>query len=119
MKDLTFHRETIAGVNVLLPNLTLDKEAEDSRPLGRWGLERQNYLGEMNLYGLYLMRGNLFKHLREIDQQAEQMEEQLKASLMEQEIVPDRQKHPLRWAQYNLNLQSRVDEIIRAELIQV
>ena len=119
MSEVTFHREIINGVTVLLPNLTLDREAENSRPLGRWGLERQKYLSETNLYGLYLMRGNLFRHLREIDAQAEQMEADLKLSLMEKELVPDQQRYPLRWTRYMMNLQSRVDEIVRAELIQV
>lgn len=119
MKNLTYYRTTIDGIPVRLPNLALDKTAQDNPPLGRWGLERQKYLGDRNLYGLYLMRGTLFQHLREVDQAAERMEAQLKASRMEVENPPDPQSQPLQWAQYLENLQASVDEIIRHELIYI
>ena len=120
MKELTYHREVINGTSVLLPNLTLDGRSEEQRPpLGRWAMERQKYLALTNLYGLYLIRGTLHRHLEEVQKQAEEMEQNLKSSLMKQEQVPSRQHQPQEWAKYMSNLQSRVDEIVRNELILV
>ena len=120
MKELTYYREVINGTSVLLPNLTLDGRSEEQRPpLGRWALERQKYLALTNLYGLHLIRGTLYKHLEEVQNQAEEMEQTLKDSLMKQEQIPDRQRQPLEWAKYMANLQSRVDEMVRSELILV
>ena len=118
MKELTYRREVMNGTRVFLPNLTLDRRGEQ-QPLGRWALERQKFLALTNLYGLYLIRGTLYKHLEEIQKQAEEMEQTLKDSLMKQEQIPDRQRQPLEWAKYMANLQSRVDEMVRSELILV
>ena len=118
MKELTYHREEINGTSVLLPNLTLDGRGEQ-QPLGRWALERQKFLALTNLYGLYLIRGTLYKHLEEVQMQAEEMEQMLRDSLMKQEQIPDPQRQPLEWAKYMANLQSQVDEMVRSELILV
>ena len=120
MKELTYHREVINGTSVLLPNLTLDGRSEEQRPpLGRWAMERQKYLALTNLYGLYLIRGTLNRHLEEVQRQAEELELSLKNSLMNQEQVPSRQRQPQAWAQAMENLHSRVYEIVRNELILV
>ena len=120
MKELTYRREVINGTSVLLPNLTLDGRSEEQRPpLGRWALERQKYLALTNLYGLYLIRGTLNRHLEEIQKQAEELEQSVMDSLLKRENLPDRQSQPQEWAQYMANLQSRVDEIVRNELILV
>ena len=120
MKELTYHREEINGTSVLLPNLTLDGRSEEQRPpLGRWAMERQKYLALTNLYGLYLIRGTLNRHLEEVQRQAEELELSLMDSLLKRENLPDRQSQPLEWAQAMANLHSRVDEIVLREVIQV
>ena len=56
-----------------IPNITLSPG--DSKPIGRWGFVRRDYLqhNKSVQFNIMLMTGTLTSHLAEIDSQAEEM----------------------------------------------
>lgn len=119
---LTYREVFIEGVQIWLPVDALEANEEaKAHPLGKWGDRRGRYLEETGKDWSYYLEDTMREHLQEIDRQASRMEEQLMESIMRKEeaSIPDRGEHPLEWARYMNNLQSRVDEIIRATLIEV
>lgn len=115
------YREVIEdGVEVLQPMLFLNQPPEagdEPSTMKKWERARAKYLEDTGMDGFYWFRGTYYKHLDEIQQQAEKMEEALLAR--NQSEAPDRKTQPLEWAQYQNNLQLRVDEVIRKQLIEV
>ena len=108
------------GVEVRQPMLFIGEPPEASdepSPLKKWERARAKYLEAMEMDGYYLLHGTYYEKLREIQQQAEEMEEALMAQ--NQSEAPDRNTHPLEWVQYQNNLQLRVEEVIRKQLIEV
>lgn len=118
------------GVQVLRPMLTLSEGTvgmegineppevgDEPSPLKKWERARAMYLEQTGMDGFYWFRGTLYSHLAEIQQQAEEMERSLMAQ--NQSKAPDRKTQPLEWTQYQNSLQSRVDELIQQQLIEV
>ena len=118
------------GVQVLRPMLTLSEGTDgmegineppvvgnEPSPLKKWERARAMYLEQTGMDGFYWFRGTLYSHLAEIQQQAEEMERSLMAQ--NQSEAPDRKTRPLEWTQYQNSLQSRVDELIQQQLIEV
>ena len=115
------YREVIEdGVEVLQPMLFLNQPPEtgdEPSTMKKWERARAKYLEDTGMDGFYWFQGTYYKHLDEIQQQAEAMEEALLAQ--NQSEAPDRKTQPLEWAQYQNSLQQRVDEVIRKHLIEV
>ena len=115
-QELTY-TETPEGY--LLPDLALPDEPEYD--IGRFGLMRRHYLKNhrKGLFSIMLMNGKLNEHLFEIDQAANDRLWLITNQLAKAEGVTEQLKanDVMLWIQKMTNIRSRVEEIIRAELI--
>ena len=101
-----------------LPCLTID---EPEQPIGIWGQRRHRFLREHKkvLYNGLLLSDELFPHLIEVDQQAQEMYDQLlnqmavRAGITEQLKASDQ----LAWVGVMNNVRNAAEEVIFNELI--
>ena len=103
----------------LLPDIELPPQEE--RPIGIWGQRRREFLEihhRVRYYNLQ-MKGMLYSHLADINEQAEQMQEILTEQLAKQEGITEQLKadNMMAWVGAMNNISERVREIIYAELI--
>lgn len=109
---------TLAG-DCYLPDLALPEEKQYD--IGRFGLMRRHYLKEnrKGLFAALLTSGKLNEHIYEIDQTANQRMESLSQQMAKSEGVTEQLKseNQMMWIQKMTNIRSRVEEIIREELI--
>ena len=89
--------------------------------IGRWGRMHRAYLEEVHpdLYRQLVRDGALDRHLSEVDERAVSMLEQLTAQMARQEGVTERMKaeEPMTWVSRMNGIRSRVEEIIRENVI--
>ena len=78
---------------------------------------RRAYLMEQQsaTYSTMVMRGELFPHLYQVDEQAELILKQM----LHHYPAPDRNADPMAWVQHMNAVKAQVEEIIRKELIYV
>lgn len=104
-----------------IPNIALSPE--DSKPIGRWGIVRRDYLlhNKSVQFNIMLMTGTLFSHLAEIDSQAEEMFSRLVEQMATAEGITEqlKEQNQLEWVQGMNNIRLRATEIVNAELIYV
>lgn len=83
--------------------------------LGQWGRMRRAYLMEHQsaIYSTMVIRGELFLHLYQVDEQAELILEQM----LNHYPAPDRNADPMAWVQHMNAIKAQAEEIIREELI--
>ena len=103
-----------------LPCLTID---EPEQPIGIWGQRRHRYLREYKkaLYNSLLLSGDLFPHLIEIDQQAQDMYEQLTNQMAIHAGITEQLKSTdqMTWVQRMNTISNQIREIVNTELIFV
>ncbi len=94
---------------------------EESRPIGHWGRRRKAYLEEARpaLYCSLLLSGELWTHLADVNEQAQErldlIMEQMKATEgVTEELKADDQ---LEWVRRCNSIRNRAEEIIYAELV--
>jgi len=116
--DQTGISYTLVG-DYYLPNLTLPEEPEYF--IGRFGLMRRNYLKNhrKGLFTSLLMSGKLNEYLAEIDQTANDRLEFLSKQMAKAEGLTEQLKgeNQMLWIQKATSIRSRIEEIIREELI--
>lgn len=102
-----------------IPNLTLTDST--SRPLGKYGRMRKTYLKEHRpiLYSQLLLSEQLYPHLLEIQDTANQRLELLMPQLMQEAGVTEELKarDPMTWVGLANNCKAQAEEMILAELI--
>ena len=102
-----------------IPDLTISET--ESKPLGKYGRMRRNYLRERRqvLWNSMILSDRLYVHLREIDDTANQRLEQMMTALMKQNGVTEelKAKAPMTWVGLMNNLRSQAEETILEELI--
>ena len=100
-------------------NITLPAEA--NKPLGIWGLKRKDYLMKHKRvqFNIMLMNGTLWNHLAEVDEQASDMFSRLVERMKVNEGITEQLKedNQLEWMRRMQNIESRVREITKKELI--
>lgn len=120
MADHTEITYTQVG-DYLLPNLTLDPQPEGE--IGVWGWRRKMYLKERRrgTYNAMLMKGTLTQHLIDTNEAALDMMETLVKQMAASEGVTEDLKRcdQMAWVGAMNSIRNRVDEIVRAELIEV
>ena len=103
-----------------IPDLKLSEEPE-SKPLGKYGRMRKNYLKEHRpiLWNQMILSETLYPHLREIDETANRRLEQMMPELMQSAGVTENLKasDPMKWVGLMNSLKAQVEETILAELI--
>jgi hypothetical protein len=103
----------------LFPNIIMD---EPLAPLTRWGLARYDFLkAERKFMAAHFGTVGLHKHCLEVEKQAEQRKRSMMAEIRKDPAnrVTERDKaaDPMGWVQKMNMYQSRVHEIIYADLI--
>ena len=97
-----------------IPNLTISET--ESKPLGKYGRMRKNYLREHRqvLWNTMILSERLYAHLREIDDTANRRMEQLMPELMKQNGVTEelKAKAPMMWVGLMNNLLSQAEETL-------
>ena len=116
--DQTGISYTLVG-DYYLPDLALPEEPEYF--IGRFGLMRRNYLKNhrKGLFTLLLTSGKLNEHLAEIDQTANDRMDLLLKQMAASEGVSEQLKaeNQMLWIQKMTSIRSRIEEMIRDELI--
>ena len=101
-----------------IPDLELPQE---SRPIGRWGRMRREYLREHKpiQYNCLLLSGKLWTYLADLNEQAQDRLEQMIDQMKAAEGVTEGLKaaDPMAWVGAMNNIRNRAEEIILQELI--
>lgn len=101
-----------------IPDLRLP---EESRPVGRWGRMRMNYLKEYRRgwYTSLLLTGKLWMYLADLDEQAEERLERIILQMKAAEGVTEELKarNQLEWVGKMNSICNRAQEIVCTELI--
>ena len=107
--------------NYLLPNLTLQDEAQYS--IGVWEMRHKRYLKQNHkvIYYNFLTAGKLNSYLADIDKRAKLLFDETVKSLAEKENVTEklRSENAMLWAQKMNNIRNRAAEIVNTEMIFV
>ncbi|MDY2557958.1 MAG: TnpV protein [Candidatus Faecousia sp.] len=103
-----------------IPGLTL---SEESRPIGKWGRMHRDYLREHKpiQYNCLLQSGKLWTFLADLNEQAQDRLERIIDQMKATEGITEALKasDPMVWVQRMNNIRSRVEEIVREELVFV
>ena len=101
-----------------IPDLELPQE---SRPIGRWGRVRREYLREHKpiQYNCLLLSGKLWTYLADLNEQTQDRLERIIEQMKIAEGITEALKasDPMVWVQSMNNIRARAEEIIREELI--
>ena len=101
-----------------IPDLELPQE---SRPIGRWGRMRREYLREHKpiQYNCLLLSGELWTYLADLNEQAQDGLERMIDQMKMAEGVTEELKaaDPMAWVGAVNNIRNRAEEIILQELI--
>lgn len=100
-----------------LPLLTLP----ETPPIGVWGRRRKHYLKEHRpvLYNTMLLSGELFQHLAEVNQQANELHDRLIKQMTAQAGINEQLKEQdqMAWVQQMNAIDAQVREIVCTEII--
>lgn len=109
---------TLVG-DVYLPNLVMPKAK--TFHLGRFGKMHKQWLKEnhKSIYTAKLMSGELDSYLKDIDNQAQKMYDNLVKQFVEQEGVTEQLKanDMMAWVQAMNNIKNRIREMVLGEMI--
>lgn len=101
-----------------IPDLELPQE---SRPIGRWGRMRREYLREHKpiQYNCLLLSGELWTYLADLNEQAQEQLERIIQQMKTAEGVTEALKaaDPTAWVRRMNSIRNRAEDIIREELI--
>ena len=93
----------------------------DSKPIGKWGRMHLAYLKEHKpgLYSHLILSGKLYRHLAELNDQAQARLEVIIQQMQRSEGVDERMKaqDQMLWVGSMNSIRERAEEIILAELI--
>lgn len=115
MNELTYTRSG----DYWIPNLSLSQQ--ESKPLGKYGRMRKAYLQEYRpvLWNSLILSEQLYPHLREIDEAANNRLEQMMPELMKSAGVTEALKasDPMKWVGLMNTLKAQAEETILTELV--
>lgn len=101
----------------LIPDIKLSFNC--TRPLGKYGCLRREYLKEFALfsYSDMILSEELFPHLYEVDVTAKKRMEILIEQLLEKNPAPDKKTQQMAWVQHMNSLKAQAEEIVMAEIV--
>ena len=112
--------EYIRNGDYYIPNLMIQKE---ERSIGKWGRMHREFLREHHPIQVsqLVLSDTLFTYLANLDELAQQRMETLITQMQTAEGVTEDLKaiDPMVWTQHMNNIRSRVEAIVREELIFV
>ena len=101
-----------------IPDLELP---EETRPMGKWGRMRREYLKEHKpiQYNCLLLSGELWTYLADLNEQAQDRLERMIDQMKTTEGITETLKasDPMAWVGAMNSIRNRAEEIIREELI--
>lgn len=101
-----------------LPNLYYQ---EETRPIGYWGMLRNEYLKEhkSGTYTYFLLTARLDSYLADLNEQTQERYELIEAQMRSAEGVTEELKacNPMEWVRRVNNIRNRVQEIVLSELV--
>ena len=104
----------------LIPNLKLPPEEANVR-LGKWGMLYKDYLQKNKkvLFNTLLMKGKLYQHCAEVENQAKEIFEFLIEQMKMVEGVTEqlKEENQLEWVQRMGNIEARARGIVNNEII--
>ena len=102
-----------------IPNITLPDDGEYQ--IGKYGMLRRTYLNEHrpNLYSILMMKGELLKHLEEIDKSTTQQVQTIVNQMAKAEGLTEELKatDPLLWTSRMNNILHSAEEIVLSEMV--
>ena len=105
--------------DVQLPVLKLPEQP--NRNMTKYGLLRRRYLKENRpgMFNRLVLKGTLFSHLLEVEDQANEMLDQMMPSLAKAAGITEQLKasDPMKWVGLMTSCKAQAEEIILAELI--
>ena len=108
----------IRAGDYFIPDLELPQE---SRPIGRWGRMRREYLREHKpiQYNCLLLSGKLWTYLADLNEQAQDRLDRIIEQMKTDEGISEALKasDPMAWVGAMNNIRNRAEEIILQELI--
>ena len=111
-REITYSRSG----EYLIPEIAIPPQ---NQTLGRFGMMRKDYLNKHRgiLYTMFSMKGTLFPHCLEVENQAN-----IRLNLMMEELSaknppPSKEADPMGWTAHMNNLKAQAEELIIAELI--
>lgn len=115
---LSYHREG----EVWIPDLVLEPElTQDDRPTFPWGNRRRDYLKEHRpiLYREYIMDGTLWKHMKDVQELAQQRLDTMIPRMAERLGVTEdlKRRDQMKWVGLMNNIKHSVEETIYEDLI--
>ena len=115
MNELTY----IRSGDYWIPDLSLSQQ--EGKPLGKYGRMRKKYLQEYRpvLWNRLILSEQLYPHLWEIDETANNRLEQMMPELMKSAGVTEALKasDPMKWVGLMNNLKAQAEEVILTELV--
>lgn len=104
----------------LIPNLILPPE-EANITLGKWGMMYKSYLEKHKspLFNSLLIKGKLYQHCAEVENQALDMFDNLVEQMKKAEGVTEqlKEENQMEWVQLMQNIEARAREIVYTEII--
>ena len=98
-----------------------DTEPVDDRPLGKYGMLRETYLKENRspLYNHLLLSGELHSHLRDVNEEAQNLLDRLLPQYKAKQGVTEELKadNQLEWVGRVNNIIAQIEEIIFADIV--
>jgi len=111
MSELTYSQTG----DYLIPDIAI----QESRPLGKYGMMRKNYLKDNRpvLFNRLLLSEKLFPHCLEIEDTANGRLEMMMKQLQAKDPPPSKAADPMGWTAYMNSLKAQAEETIYDELI--
>ena len=103
----------------LIPAIELDDPESANMPLGKYGRMRLRHLqtNEKVMLTTLEIRGELDRHLREMDETARNRVNRFIEQMLDREPAPDKTSNPMGWAGHMEMLKMQAEEIVTRELI--
>ena len=94
---------------------------EENRPIGYWGMLRKEYLKKhkSGMYSYLPLTGKLDSYLADLNEQAQERYELVKAQMRSVEAEALKARNPMGWVRQCNNIRNRVQEIVLSELVYV
>ncbi len=100
-----------------------DTKPVDDRPLGKYGMLREIYLKERRspLYNHLLLSGKLHSHLRDVNEEAQNLLDRLITQYKARQGVTEELKsqEQMLWVGKMNNIKAQIEEIIYSEIIYI
>ena len=100
-----------------VPNIKDDDEGME--PLRKYGMMRRTYLHKHQGRKSFMMsmKGTLEAHLREVDQNADEMLKLLMDQMLEKDPAPDKATDQMGWVRHMNSIKAVAEEIVLNEIV--